>query len=165
MPNVVVETGISLQDYLGVRGSIQLIQNLDDGTTLAELVTAGQTLQTTLDAATGAAIVGQRVTVKPALAGGLKAAVPGADLERTLLINFAQSGLASRYGIDIPGINPAHLSGGRPNPADAAVIALVALIEGNYTSAALNALTAVRDYATTFRKHKRGLDRVATVAA
>jgi hypothetical protein len=164
MPNAVVETGISLQDYLGVRGSLQFVQNLDDGTTIADLVTAGQTLQTTVDAVTGAAIVGQRITVKPALAGTLKAAVVGSDLERTLLINFAQSGLTSKYGIDIPGVNPAHLSGGRPNPADAAVIALVALIEGNYTSAALNALTAVRDYATTFRKHRSGLDRVATVA-
>ena len=164
MPNVVVETGISLQDYVGVRGSIQFMQNLDDGTTLAALVTAGQLMQTTLDGATGAAIIGQRLTVKPALAGGLKVAVAGADLEKTLLINFAQAGLANKYGIDILGINPAHLTDGRPNPADAAIIALVALIEGNYTSAALNALTAVRDYATTFRKRRRGLVRVATVA-
>lgn len=164
MANVQVKTSLSLQDYLGVRGSLQLNQSLDDGTTLADLVTACQTLETTVDAVTGAAIIEGRVTIVPDLVGGLKAAIAGDDLEKTLLINFAQNGLANKYGIDIPGVRPTVLAGGVPNPANAAVAALVALIEGNYTSAALNALTAVRDYAVTFRERRRGLNRVATVA-
>jgi hypothetical protein len=164
MANVQVKTSLSLQDYLGVRGAMQFNQTLADTTTLADLVTAAQTLETTMDAVTGAAIIEGRVTIIPALADGLKAAIAGDDLEKTLLINFAQTGLGNKYGIDIPGVRPTVLTSGVPNPSNAAVAALVALIEGNYTSAALNALTAVRDYAVTFRERRRGLNRVATVA-
>ena len=164
MANVTVKTSLSLQDYLGVRGAVQFNQSLVDTTTLADLVTAVQTLETTMDAVTGAAIIEGRVTVVPDLADGLKAAIAGDDLEKTLLINFAQAGLSNKYGIDIAGVRPTILVGGKPDPTNAAVAALVALIEGNYTSAALNALTAVRDYAITFRERRRGLNRVATVA-
>lgn len=163
MANLEAKYSLSLQDYLGVRGSAQFVRNVVDTTTLATLATSLQTLETTVDAVTGAAIIGGRVTIQPALVGGLKTAIIGADLEKTMLINFAQLGLANKYGIDIPGIDPATLAAGRPDPTNAAIIALVALIEGNYTSAALNALTAVRDYALTFRERRRGLNRVATV--
>ena len=164
MANVKVEYSLALQDYLGVRGSMQFTRSVVDTSTAATLATSLQTLETTVDAVTGAAIVGGSVRIVPPLVGGLKTAIAGADLEKTMLINFSQSGLTNKYGIDIPGIDPATLTGGVPNPANAAVIALVALIEGNYTSAALNALTAVRDFAITFRKRRRELNRVTTVA-
>lgn len=165
MANVQVKTSMSLQDYLGVRAAVQLNQNLDDTTTIADLVTAGKLLQADYDLVTAAAITETRLTIVcPPPDAGNKAAIAGQDMEKTLLINFAQSGLANKYGIDIPAIRTTVLTGGVPNPANAAVIALVALIEGNYTSAALNALTAVRDYAVTFREHRRGLLKVATVA-
>lgn len=165
MANVVVEFSVSLLDYMGVRGSTNFVADMADTTTIAALVTKAQTLETTIDAVTGAAILGSAVRILPVTVGGIKTTgIAGADLEKTLLINFAQSGMSHKYGVDIPGVDPAVLTAGRPDPTSAAIIALVALLEGNYTSAALNALTAVRDYAVTFRKRRSELNRVATVA-
>jgi len=162
MANVVVESSLSLQDYQGVRGSTRFLQSLADTTTIADLVTALQTLETTVDGVTGAAIIEGRLTVIPPLVDGLKGAVAGADLEKTMLVNFSQSGAPGRFGIDIPGINPAKLTGGKIVLTQTQIAALTALIEGNYVSAGLYALTAVRDAAITFRKRRRELNRVTT---
>lgn len=164
MANETVGYGISLQDYRGVRGSMQLVQSIVDTTTLATIATTLQTLETTLDAVTGAAIIDGRATIRPGLVAGLKTAVAGADLEKTLLINFAQTGLAGRYGVDIPGVNPTVVPGDVIDPTQVAIAALVALIEGNYASAALKAIPAVRDYVLTFRKRRRELNRATFVA-
>ncbi len=164
MANVPVQFSLSFQDYQGVRGSEVFNADLVDTTTLAALATQLSTLATTVDAVTGAAIIGVRATLLPALPGGLKAAVAGADLEKTLLINFGNAANRNKSGQDIPGVNPAVLTGGKIDLTQAAVAALITLIEGNYTNAALQALTAVRDAAITFRKRKRELDRVSTVA-
>lgn len=143
---------------------MDLVGVLVDTTTLAALATQLQTLETTIDAVTGAKIIEGRATIVPDLVGGLKNAVAGADLEKTLLINFTQSGLATRYGVDIPGVNPAVVPGGVIDPTQAAIAALITLLEGNYVSGALKTLTAVRDLVLTFRKRRRELNRVTFVA-
>lgn len=164
MANVPVQFSLSFQDYLGVRGSELFNANIPEGTTLTQLGTQLGTLATTVDAVTGAAIIGVRASLIPAVPGGLKTAVAGADLEKTLLINFGNATNRNKSGQDIPGVNPAVLTAGKIDLTQAAVAALITLIEGNYTNAALQALTAVRDAAITFRKRRRELDRVTTVA-
>src|ERR1035437_9226276 len=84
MANVKVEYSRALQDYLGVRGSMQFTGSVVDTSTAATLATSLQTLETTVDAVTGAAIIGGSVRIVPPLVGGLKAAIAGADLEQTM---------------------------------------------------------------------------------
>lgn len=164
MPNVPIQFSLSLQDYLGVRGSTTFNANLVDTTTLAALATQLQALETAVDGVTGAAVIAGRATIIPALVGGLGAAVVGADLEKTMLINFAQAGVSHKWGIDIPGVDPGVLTGGRIDLTDTAVAALITALSGNYTSATLQLLGVVRDAAITFRKRKRELDRATFVA-
>lgn len=164
MANVPVEFSLSLQDFEGVRGSMRTYANIVDTTTLAALATQIQTLETDIDAVTGAAIIAGRVTLNAPLVGGLKTAVAGADLERTMLLNFTQSGSAHKFGVDIPGVNPAILTAGKIDLTQAAVAALISLIEGNYTSVGLLTLTAVRDAVLSFRKRRRELNRTTAVA-
>jgi hypothetical protein len=161
-----VQFGISLRDFAGVRGNVNFDAGIDDTSTLADLAGQLSSLQTLVDAVTGAKIVEARATLVQAPGGGVKAAaVVGADIEKTLLINFDASGTRYAYGVDIPGVNPAVVPTDRPDPTQAAIAALIAaLIAGNYTNAAAQGLVVARDLAVTFRKHRRGLNRVAFVA-
>lgn len=160
------QVSFSLIDFAGVRGSLLIDAAVDDTDTVAALITRFNALAPLVDAVTGARIVEQRFTLAPNLPNGLKAAaVAGADLEKTLLINFNATGNRYAYGVDIPGVNPAKLNGDRPDPTQADVAALIAaLIGGNYTNAALQGLAVARDIAVSFRKRRRELARVSMVA-
>lgn len=155
----------SLIDFAGVRGSMFVDANIDSATTVDNLAIQANGLAALVDSVTGAKILETRVTLITTPVGLKANPVVGADLEKTLLINFNSTGTRYAYGVDIPGVNPAKLTGDRPDPTQADIAALIAaLIGGNYTNAALQALGVARDLAVTFRKRRRALERVSMVA-
>lgn len=92
------------------------------------------------------------------------AATPGIRVEDGMLLNLANSVNSHRWGLFIPGIDPAILSGNHVNLANANVVTLVTDLTvpfggGEATTPHLEPINAVKDVRLVARKYRRQLLR------
>jgi len=161
-----------LIDAVGVHGTANVYVSYDAATeTVSGLLGAAAAVGGLIDAVTAAKVTGFTVNV-PALRdpGWKSAAIANVDMEQTLLENFHITDSKYVQAIDIPCLRDTLIDvSGRPilTGAIAAFNAAVLLGTGitgiGIQSKFLENLTALADYAVTFRKRSRGRRAVSKV--
>lgn len=160
MANVGVVFSASIVDGLGRRKTTEAYGNLVDTTTLATLAAAQGTWLSDLDAITDGAIVDNRVLIRPAPPGGLKTVGTGATfmasrVAQTGVFRFSATGSSHSWSSDVPSLSNATIAGDSINPANAGVIAYVALLDGGaYTNPENQTLLALEATKITYRHAK-----------
>lgn len=156
----------SVVDYLGDPSSFQTYFSADDTSTLAQVITDAIALQVKQDKVMDGQITNQEVKLTvPLDIGTIKTSpVNTAEVERTGLINFSQSGIKYKYGLDIPTLARTIWDLGAAWLTNTDVKALIDLLLAGgtvlvYTSKYLNDLVAAIDGVLTFRKHRKSLIR------
>lgn len=158
---------IHVVDELGVKATMPIWLSGADTQTLAQLVTAAQSIATDTDAIIGGQIIKVTAAVSVPVPSGAKALpAAGSRVEQTALFNFSQTGSPYKYGVDVPSVKDAALTGGRVNLANTDVLAWITLITGAIgaftpESTAFRAIVGLVDALLTFRKHRKQLDRVS----
>jgi hypothetical protein len=104
MAQVPVEVSASIVDAWGIPASTVMYASADNTKTLADLETEMGSWVTALDNATDGVIKQARVTLFPALPGGVKAAA-GSRVEQTGVLGFLATGSDKRYSAAIPALS------------------------------------------------------------
>jgi hypothetical protein len=157
--------GATIADELGTTANSNAYISGDDAQTLAQVRTAAQLWATDLDGLTAGQLTSLRVSIHPALPGGIKATpAAGSRVEATAVINLRAGASGHRFGTVIPAIKDALIVAGKLNLADIAITTFVGLLQGavlagTYTTPAGNALGVVVDAILSFRKRRKQLAR------
>lgn len=162
MATVGVTYSARAQDAEGVEGPVTFYVEADDAQTLADAVTGWGTWVGQIDAVSDCQIVGGKVTISPALPGGIKSS-PGTNRwEAGAVFNWQQTGSSKRAGFFIPGLKSAAISAGKVLLTQTDVAALLtavlgATLGGSYASPTYNILTGFRDCFLAYRKRRKQL--------
>lgn len=156
-----------IKDNLGVTASMPLYFEIDDGSTIADMVGFLQTAITATDAVTDGLIVQVGATVTVPLPSGLKSAPAAtAEVERNGLFNFLQEDIKYRFGVAVPAFKASLIANGKINLAAAAVTAFTQLISNygapgspDFTSTSYYSLKSLSDALLSFRKHRKAETR------
>lgn len=106
MAQVPVRVSATIVDEWGIEASTAMYATANDTQTLAGLDTEVSSWVTALDATTDGRIKAARVTLFPALPGGIKAsAVSGSRVEQTGELGFLATGSSKRYSAAIPALS------------------------------------------------------------
>lgn len=106
MAQVPVRVSATIVDEWGIEASTAMYATADDSQTLAGLDTEVNAWVTALDNATDGVIKQSRVTIFPALPGGIKAAAAaGSRVEQTGELGFVATGSSKRYSASIPALS------------------------------------------------------------
>lgn len=106
MTTVPVRISATIVDEWGIEASTSFNADADDTKTLAALDTEVSAFLTALDGTTDGLLKSARVTILPALPGGIKtAAAAGSRVEQTGVLGFSTSGTNKRYSVDIPALS------------------------------------------------------------
>jgi len=106
MAQVPVRVSATIVDEWGIEASTAMYATADDTQTLAGLDTEVNAWVTALDNATDGVIKQSRVTIFPALPGGIKAAAAsGSRVEQTGELGFLAAGSSKRYSAAIPALS------------------------------------------------------------
>lgn len=106
MAQVPVRVSATIVDEWGIEASTAYYATADDTQTLAALDTEVNAWVTALDNATDGKIKQSRVTIFPALPGGIKAAAAaGSRVEQTGELGFNAAGSTKRYSAAIPALS------------------------------------------------------------
>lgn len=168
MATVPAQFSFTMVDELGVKASLPIPVIFDDTKTVAEIVAASGAYGDLVDAASGAQIDEVRIVVftDPTTHGWKDAPVAGSRVEQTGLFNFKPTGVAHRFGIDLPAILDTLLTAGRITLGSGAaqdfidgILAGVSADGVQSTNPARQVLATFTDALLTFRKHRRALDR------
>lgn len=158
MANVAMVQSATIQDGLTKRHAVEVYQNIVDTTTLAQLAAAQGTWLTDLDGIIDGAIVDNRVTIKPAPPGGLKAVGTGATFmasrnSQVGVFRFSATGSSHAWSNGVPSLSNALVVGDTVNTGAAAVGTYTALlISGGYTNPQNQDLTALEKALLTTRR-------------
>jgi len=116
MAEVPVRISATIVDEWGIEASSVYYAQADDSKTIAAMVTEVDAFIVGLDGVTDGEIRAARVTILPALPGGIKtAAAAGSRVEQTGLLGFSATGTTKRYSAAIPALSNGNtvLSGDR----------------------------------------------------
>ena len=164
-------------DSWGTEASAPAYALVDPTQTVAEAIAEAQAYVKALDAVTDGKITKMHVQFVPTLPTGLKAAAlaTGAKVEQTGLINFSATGTSKRYGLAIPAVSDAQLTGDRIDATvfgtastgmDAFLLLLTSVATAiAWANAHSQQIIAVRDAIVSFRKKRRQLGRSSLEAA
>lgn len=138
---------------------------IDPAMTVAQAVAAWGANATALDAIIGGQIIGGGVEVlRPATGKG--APVGGSRVEQTGVFDFTNATTPHRFGVAVPSLADAVISGGtilltEDGVVDVWLDILEAAITGGgvYTNAAQQAIVALADAFLSFRKRRKQLSR------
>ena len=162
-----VRFSATVEDETGVKGSVLTHAVVDSADTIATLVTAQQAWVSAVDGVSGAKVISSGMTFSPALPGGIKgAAIAGARVEQTGVLNLGNNTTPYRYGVTIPALKDSLIVAGRINLTDALITTFTTLLTsavggGAYTNLARQTLTGVIDAVLSFRKHRRERTRTS----
>lgn len=165
MADLLVLWSFTIEDALGVSATHDVFVKCADTTTLATINTQNGLYQALLDAVTGGIIRKATCRVFMDLAVGDKSvATEGAEVERTMLGNFAQSGSLYKYGVDVPALESTLIVGGKVDLTNSDFTAwrdwfFTAHSGIQAVSKFLAVLTSLIDVLITFRKHRKAEDR------
>ncbi len=132
-------------------------------TTLANIVSWLQGLGAAVDLVTDGQITKIRVSLLIPLPGGIKSApVLGGDNEKTGLITWSVASSPNAYGLDIPALKNAEISGNSIDFTEPNMAALTSYLLAITTGIAAtdrygNPFSAIKRGRLTFRKHRRAL--------
>lgn len=160
MANVAIVRSATVQDGLGRRKVTESYGNIVDTTTLAQLAAAQGTWITDLDGIIDGAIIFNRVTIKPALPGGIKVVGTGATflasrVSQIGIFRFSATGTSRAWSSDVPSVADALIVGGSINTGAAAVGTYTTLLtSGPFTNPENQALVALEKALLSFRKSK-----------
>jgi len=161
MPNVGIVQSATIQDGLGRRKVTEVYQNIVDTTTLAALAAAQGTWVTDLDGIIDGAIIFNRVTIKPALPGGIKTVGTGATflasrVSQIGLFRFSATGSSHAWTSAVPSFSNAFIVNDAPDTSAGAVGTYTTLLTGGgYTHPENQDLVALEKALLTFRKSTR----------
>lgn len=160
----------TVKDTWGTETSAPAYALADPTQTINEMVTEAQAYVKALDGVTDGQVTKMHIQIVPALPTGLKtAAVSGAKVEQTGIINFSTVGTSKRYGFAIPAVSNGVLTSDRIDATvfghvNTAVDTLLLLLTSAATALAwANAhsqqISAVIDAIVSFRKKRKQLQR------
>jgi len=108
MAIIPVRVSATISDEWGITASTDAYAQADDSQTVAVLVTSVNAFISALDAATSGQITASRVTILPALPGGVKTVpVAGSRVEQTGLLGFSSAGTNKKWSLNIPALSNA----------------------------------------------------------
>lgn len=106
MAEIPVRVSATIVDEWGIEASTVFYAQADDSKTIADLGTEISSFLVGLDGVTDGELRAARITILPALPGGIKtAAATGSRVEQTGLLGFSVTGAAKRYSAAIPAIS------------------------------------------------------------
>lgn len=168
MANILGIASFQLEDYTGVRASQDQYLLIPDTVTVAQLGSYIASLGAVLDPITGAKGRGATVSLKFTTTGLKTSPVAGISVERTILSTWNKTGSNYPESIDVPAVAAGALdAAGAPNMVSGSPLgpwSAFLLTPTNGIVVAdklLNVLPSIRDWAVTFRKHRRALSRRA----
>lgn len=164
MGNAHIIVSVSYEDDLGVPASTPLYGLLDDGTTIATMLTDVGAIIADIKAVSTAKIVGVSVGVEATVSDTLG---DDPECERGLNLSF-ETDTTRDWGIWFASLDPALVVDGKVVTASGAVKTLSdALVAGSGTitweSAYRNGLTALETAAESFRKLRRNAEKLTKV--
>lgn len=106
MAEVPVRISATIVDEWGIEASTAFYAQADDTQTIAALGTEIASFLSALDGTTDGYLKGARITILPALPGGVKtAAATGSRVEQTGLLGFAVTGSSKRASFNVPAVS------------------------------------------------------------
>ena len=161
-----VAMSATITDELNTQAPSTAYALVDPGASFATIIGAWQTFLADLDACTDGAIVAAAIHVFPTLPTGLKtAALTGARVEQTGVLNFMATGDTRRWGFAIPALSNAtsvitagkiNLATGMPVPVLRDYL-LSTPASTDWSNANSQPLTSFRDCLIAFRQRNRDL--------
>lgn len=161
----------TILDDNGVKATAPFYYIAAAGSTLTQQNAEWVALGALLDAVTGGVIIGGHVsTPLPPDAGWKDTPVAGSDVSDVLNLNYANLSNLYKFGLIVPMLRTALISGGRPIIASGAIKDLSDhILAGTvtpalaYTNTGGNDLSALVDAFQSDRKHRRQLKANSTV--
>lgn len=162
-----IRLSYTIRDELGTEAATVLHADVDPAQTLSAAATEWQDFGILLNAVCGGNITRGRlelILAPPAPFTGKP--VAGSRVEQTGLFNFSTGSTPFRTAAVVPAFLSTKLSGGKINNADTdvaafinAVVAVPALLNGQFTDLTLANLVAFVDSILSFRKRRKQLQR------
>lgn len=172
MAEVPVRVSATVIDEMGIEASTVFYAQANDGSTVAAMVTEANDLISALDATTDGYIKQARITIIPALPGGIKTvASSGSRVEQTGLLGFGSSGTTKRYSAAIPALSNGGtvfsaatdrivLTGADPVGLLIAILTTLGTVL-HWCNAHNQAINAFIDAIVAFRKKRKQLQRAS----
>lgn len=165
MANLHVRVTVNFEDALGVPASTSVNGLINDGSTLAQLVTDATTITTKLNAISDDAVTGVEITVLTAITHAVTA---GAESNEGVNIAMETSAPTRDWTLWVPALKDSLISSGRIVIASGAIFDFAAELatpsgQTTWETPYLNAYTALESAAEAFRK-LRGLTSKKTKA-
>jgi len=162
MATVSVLHSMSILDADGNIQAAPMYSTFDDGTaTLSSILAAASAEVALLEAITDGQVISHDITLKLDLPGGLKSApVTGSNVQENGHFSFVVLGTPYSFGIDVPAIAQAALTGKLINQANADVSDFIDSVQGtggtflNVEPVSSIGLGTVKSAKKTFRKHR-----------
>ena len=128
---VPVVVSYTVEDEWGIKASSAAYALADPTKTITQLEAEVSAYIAAVDGVTDGVITENRVSIQPALPGGIKtAAKSGSRVEQTGLLGFRASGTSKRYSLDVPALSNTStvLSGDRIQLSAGVVTTLLAIL-------------------------------------
>lgn len=164
------QIAMRVRDYLGDTASQATYVTFSDATTVAQLITAVQTVQTDLNAITDGVIDLSEIKIVVPLTGGLRVTpVVGSTVENTAMFNFPVAVAPNRtWSSDVPAIAESKIVNGKVDLTDADILNWIHLftVAGAVFTFVTEVFQALKTFLNkcvlTTRKHRKQLNRTST---
>jgi hypothetical protein len=148
---------LALKDANNVRSNLLLHTSVPEATTVTQLIALGNLVATDYKAIGNAGVVDVTASVRDT--SSVSAAASDADVSSGVVFDFPNN-TGQLYGSYVPSFKDTLIVNGRPNLADAGVIAWAALVAAtttgiNFTNPEYQALLAYVSAFRSIRKHRR----------